>query len=133
MFKLSNLSLDTWTPATSISSPKTFRVNLEKTTCEQISASDAHAQQIPLAPVPPRTVGETAKVTTDKAQDLLAIVKEAKKKRRTNTGIDIIDAVLIDDSKAETGELATVFVSVWGVQKVAVIEKNVGKPLARST
>ena len=130
VFRLSNLSLDTWTPATSISSPKTFRVNLEKTTCEQISASDALAQQIPLAPVPPRTCGETAKVTTNKNQDLLAVVKAATSKRQTRNGIDIIDTVLIDDSTAETGELATVFVSVWGEQKVQLIEQSVGKPLA---
>lgn len=130
VFKLSKISLDTWTSTTSISSPKAFRLNLEKTTCEQIAAGDAFAQQIPLAPVPPRTVGETAKVTTNKNQDLLAVVKAATNKRTTREGNDIIDAVLIDDSKAETGELATVLVSVWGVQKVDLIEKNVGKPLA---
>ena len=83
--------------------------------------------------MPPRTVGETAKVTTNKTQDLLAVVKAATNKRTTRDGIDIIDAVLIDDSKAETGELATVLVSVWGDQKVYLIEKNVGKPLAFST
>ena len=130
VFKLSKISLDTWTSTTSISSPKAFRLNLEKTTCEQIAAGDALAQQIPLAPVPPRTVGETAKVTTNKNQDLLAVVKAATNKRTTRDGIDIIDAVLIDDSKAETGQFATVLVSVWGDEKVNLIEENVGKPLA---
>ena len=130
VFKLSKISLDTWTSTTSISSPKAFRLNLEKTTCQQIAADDALARKIPLAPVPPRTVGETAKVTTNKTQDLLAVVKAATNKRTRRDGIEIIDAVLIDDSKAETGELATVFVSVWGVQKVQLIEENVGKPLA---
>ena len=131
VFKLSKISFGTWTYPTSISSPKAFRLNLEKTTCQQIAAGDALAQQIPLAPVPPRTVGETAKVTTNKSQDLLAVVKAATNRRTTKKdGIDIIDAVLIDDSKAETGELATVLVSVWGDQKVDLIEKNVGKPLA---
>ena len=48
-------------------------------------------------------------------------------------GIEIIDVVLIDGSKAETGEFATVLVSVWGAEKVDLIEKNVGKPLAFST
>ena len=126
VFKLSKISLDTWTSTSSISSPKAFRLNLEKTTCQQIAADDALAQQIALAPVPPRTVGETAMVTTNKAQDLLAVVKAATNKRTTREGIDIIDAVLIDDSKAETGKLATVLVSVWGDQKVYLIEKNVG-------
>jgi hypothetical protein len=130
VFKLSKISLDTWTSTTSISSPKAFRLNLEKTTCQQIAANDALAQQIPLAPVPPRTVGETAKVTTNKNQDLLAVVKAATNKRTTRDGIDIIDAVLIDDSKAETGQFATVLVSVWGDEKVNLIEENVGKPLA---
>ena len=130
VFKLSKISLDTWTSTTSISSPKAFRLNLQKTTCQQIGADDAFARQIPLAPVPPRTVGETAKVSTNKTQDLLAVVKAVTNKRTTKDGIDIIDAVLIDDSKAETGELATVLVSVWGDQKVDLIEKNVGKPLA---
>ena len=112
VFKLSKISLDTWTYTTSISSPKAFRLNLEKTTCQQIAANDALAQQIPLAPVPPRTVGETAKVITNKTQDLLAVVKAATSKRTTKDGTDIIDAVLIDDSRAETGELATVVASV---------------------
>ena len=44
VFILSKVSLDTWTPTTSISSPKAFRLNLEKTTCQQIAASDALAQ-----------------------------------------------------------------------------------------
>ena len=130
VFKLSKISLDTWTSTTSISSPKAFRLNLEKTTCQQIAADDALAQQIPSAPVPPRTVGETAKVTTNKALDLLAVVKAATNKRTTRDGVDVIDAVLIDDSRAETGELATVLVSVWGDRKVYLIENNVGKPLA---
>ena len=130
VFQLTKISLDTWTSTTSISSPKAFRLNLEKTTCKQIAADDALAQQIPLAPVPPRTVGETAKVTTNKTQDLLAVVKAAANRRTTRDGIDIIDAVLIDDSKAETGELATVLVSVRGDQNVNLIENNVGKPLA---
>lgn len=129
VFKLSKISLDTWTPTASISSPKAFRLNLEKTTCLPLAADDPVAQQIPLAPVPPRTVGETARVTTNKAQDLVAVVKAATNKRTNRDGIDIIDAVLIDDSKAETGELATLLVSVWG-EKVDLIEKNVGKPLA---
>ena len=58
VFKLSKISLDTWTSTTSISSPKAFRLNLEKTTCEPIAAGDALAQQIPLAPGPPRIVCE---------------------------------------------------------------------------
>ena len=130
VFKLSKISRDTWTPFSSISSPKAFRLNLEKTTCQPIAASDALAKQMPLAPVPPRTVGETARVTTNKAQDLLAVVKAATNRRTTRQGTDIIDVVLIDDSKAETGELATLLVSVWGDHKVDLIEKNVGKPLA---
>ena len=85
VFKLSKISLDTWTSTTSISSPKAFRLNLQKTTCQQIGADDALARKIPLAPVPPRTVGETAKITKDKAQDLLAIVKVAKKKKGART------------------------------------------------
>ena len=118
VFKLSKISLDTWTSTTSISSPKAFRLNLEKATCQQIAANDALAQQVPLKPVPPRTVGDTAKVNTNKTQDLLAVVKAATNKRTTREGIDIIDAVLIGDSKAETGKLATVLVSVWGNRKV---------------
>ena len=69
-------------------------------------------------------------VTTDKSQDLLAVIKTATNKRTTRDGIEIIDVVLIDGSKAETGEFATVLVSVWGAEKVDLIEKNVGKPLA---
>ena len=111
VFKLSNISLDSWTAAIMISSPKAFRLNLEKTTCLPIADGAPQPAEIPLAPVPPRTVAETARVTTNKNQDLLAVLKDAMNKRTTKDGIDIVDAVLIDDSKAETGELATVFVS----------------------
>ena len=72
-------------------------------------------------------------VTTGKSQDLLAIIKTATNKRTTKDGMDIIDVVLIDGSKAKTGEFATVLVSVWGAEKVGLIEKNVGTPLAFST
>ena len=129
VFKFSKISLDTWTATALISSPKAFRLNLEKTTVQPIADGDAVAKQIPLAPVPPRTVGETARVTTNKTQDLLAVVKAATNKRTTKDGTDIMDVVLIDDSKAETGELATLLLSVWG-DKVNVVENKVGKPLA---
>ena len=56
-----------------------------------------------------------------------AVVKTATNKRTTRDGIDIIDAVLIDDSRAETGELATVVVSVWGEEKVNEVFGAFGK------
>ena len=130
VFKLSNISLDSWTAANMISSPKAFRLNLEKTTCLPIADGAPQPAEIPLAPVPPRTVAETAQVTTNKNQDLLAIVQTATKKRQNKDSIDIIDAVLIDNSRAESDKLATVLVSVWGAEKVDLIEKNIGKPLA---
>ena len=130
VFKLWKIQLDTWTPTNSISSPKPFRLNLQSTKTQRIPAEDVQATQLPLAPVPPRTVAETAMVKSNKNQDLLAVVKAATNKRTTKDGTAIIDAELIDDSKAANGELATVVVSVWGAHKVSRIEDNVGKPLA---
>ena len=70
--------------------------------------------------MPPRTVGETAVVATNKTQDLLAVVKRATNKRTTTNGNDIIDVMLIDDS-----------LDVFAVHGVGGMAEDVLAPLRR--
>ena len=130
VYTLSKTQLDTWTSPAYISSPKPFRVNLGKSTLTPMASSNDVAKKMPQAPVPPRTVAETAGITSSKSQDLLALVKEVANKRKNKDGKDIIDVVLIDGSKTQTGERATLFASVWGHDKVQLLESHVGHPLA---
>ena len=128
VWQLSKTALDTWTTPAWISTPKPFRVNLASSTLTL--ATLAEASKMPSEPVPPRTVAETVCITSTKMQDLIAVVKEVKKRRQNKSGMVILDAILIDGSKAETDEMATLFVSFWGEDKANKVEGSVGQPLA---
>ena len=130
VYKLAKTTLDSWTATAYISSPKAFRVDMGKSTLTLQEPSSEEAQRMPKEPVPPRTVAETASISTNKSQDLIAVVKEVKNQRQTAAGKDVIDVVLIDDSKTENGERATLFLSVWGDEKVQKVACNVGQTLA---
>ena len=128
VFKLSKTALDTWTSPAYISSPKQFKVDIAKSIFTPWD-STVEAKKMPRLPVPPRTVAETACITTDKHCDVLALVMSVTNKRKNNKGEDIIDVVIIDDSKTASLERATLFLSVWG-EKVSIVEGKVGQPMA---
>ena len=127
VWMLSKTALDTYTKDAWISSPKPYRVNLATSTLEAVPNDDAKAKDMPLAPVPPRTVAETACISSTKSKDLL---QETKDRRLNRNQVAICDAVLIDGSTTETSDLGTLFVTIWGGEKVDKVEANVGKPLA---
>ena len=92
---LSKASLDTWTKSAYISTPLQFRINLEKTTMKKVEGA---VQEMPLEPIPPRTIAETIGITTDKAQDILCLVKHTKDRRKIPDGTVLTDALLVDGS-----------------------------------
>ena len=130
VYKLAKTTLDTWTATAYISSPKAFRVDMGKSTLTLQEPNSDEAKRMPKEPIPPRTVAETASISTNKSQDLIALVKEVKNQRKNGAGKDIIDVVLIDGSETETGERATLFLSVWGDENVQKVACNVGQTLA---
>ena len=86
-------------------------------------------QKMPNAPVPPRSVAETAGIKNTRATDVIAIVKSVDRQRVNRAGHTIADVTLIDDTKATTGELATIVVSVWGEDKIQLINAHAGEPM----
>ena len=55
--------------------------------------------QLPMYPVPPRSVAEISRITTNRATDLIAVVKGCQKERTNKNGQEILDVTLIDDSE----------------------------------
>ena len=127
MWALSKVSFDTYTQAQYISTPGTFRVDLSRSTLETSTFSGV-AQPAEYA-VPPRTVAETVKITTNRSTDLLAVIKSVGSERKSKSDHDIADVTLIDDSKSSEGTIATITVSVFGGEKIRVLKANVGKPM----
>ena len=114
VYKLSQTKLDTWTSAAFISSPKPFRVNMQTSTLIDVPADSIEARSMAAAPVPPRTVAETAGILRNKSCDVIALVKGTANKRETKDGKHVVDVVLIDDSTTTSGERATLPTTVWG-------------------
>ena len=76
--------------------------------------------------VPPRTVAETTQITSNRNQDLLAIVTNISPVRQTKSG-DVIDVTIMDASEDSPGVFAKVLVSVIGSSKHPLLV--VGKAL----
>ena len=131
---LSKVVFDPLDKTAYISSPLALRVDLVKSRLVPV-ASDSQADlayRVRLAekPVPARTVADTACIKTNRSTDLLAIVKEIKRERRSKAGEQIADVTLIDDSKTSAGRLATVIVSVFGTEKLDLLATHVGEPMS---
>ena len=134
VWTLSKVVFDSQARAAYIHTPLLFRVDLRKSTFEphatDNAVDDALRQRMPEAPVPPRTVAETACINTARSTDLLAVVKEIKRERTSKTGKSIADVVLIDDSKTSSDKLATVVVSVFGTEKLKLLATKIGEPMS---
>ena len=123
---LTKPAFDTFAAAHFISTPVPFRIDLAKSTLLQKTEG---AEEMPCMPVPPRTVAEVARITTNKSTDLIAVLKQVCRERSSKTGHDIADVQLLDDSEIKPDHLAIVTVSVFGRDKIKLLKDNIGKPM----
>ena len=134
VWSLSKVSLDTYTAATYISTPIPFRVDLTKSKMTIRDAGDETdielRASIPKHPVPPRSVADVARITTNRSTDLIAMIKEVSEKRNTKSGEEVVDVELLDNSMRKPNTLASIVVSVFGTGKVQQLQHAVGKPMA---
>ena len=133
VWSLSKVVLDTYTSPAYINTPLPYRVDLNKSTMMPRNTDGAIDKQLrsqlPMYPVPPRSVAEISRITTNRATDLIAVVKSYQKERTNKNGQDILDVTLIDDSETEPGKLATVVVSLWGATKIAQVKTKKGEAM----
>ena len=79
--------------------------------------------------MPPRSVADVARFTTNRSTDLIAVVKQWSRERKDKSGESIVDVELIDNSELTQGKLATVKVSVFGTSKVGLVKLSTGEPM----
>ena len=131
VWSLSKVSFDTYTAVTYISTPIPFRVDLTKSKMTISDAgSVADAASITKHPVPPRSVADVARITTNRSTDLIAMIKEVSEKRKTKSDEEVVDVELLDNSMTKPNKLASIVVSVFGTGKVEQLKHAVGKPMA---
>ena len=64
---------------------------------------------------------DITQITTNRTTDLIALVKEVSDKiRKTKGGADVTDVTLIDNTMTNSDKLATIVVSVFGTEKIAI-------------
>ena len=109
IWMLSKVALDTYTQAAFISTPVPFRVDLAKSTMNRRESDDPTGARLrdtmPTMPIPPRTVADVARITTNRPTDLIAVVKQLERERESKGGRTIADVDLIDDSQKLQGPL----------------------------
>lgn len=133
VWELSKVAFDTYTGAAYISTPVPFRVDLGRSTVLARDSDKPDDRQLrdtmPRSPVPPRSVADVARFTTNRSTDLIAVVKEWSRERKDKSGESIVDVELIDNSELTQGKLATVKVSVFGTSKVGLVKLSTGEPM----
>ena len=135
VWALSKVVLDTYTAGQYISTPVLYRVDLFKST---MTNRDTHSEEdkalqasMPPAPVPPTSVVDLTRITTNRSTDLIAVVKEVGVQTRKSKAEElIVDVLLVDGTMASSGNLATINVSVFGASKIEKLKAAVGKPMA---
>ena len=135
VWALSKVAFDTYTAGQYISTPVLYRVDLSKsimTSRDTNSDADkALRASMPPAPVPPTSVGDLTRITTNRSTDLIAVVKEVgNQTRRSKADELIVDVLLVDGTMASSGNLATIDVSVFGASKIDKLKAAVGTPMA---
>jgi len=135
VWTLSKVSLDTYTPTTYISTPIPFRVDLTKskmTNQDTQNETDIRLRaSMPQHAVPPRSVADVARITTNRSTDLIAMVKKVSKdKRKSKSDEEIVDVELVDNSMTTPDKLASIVVGVFGKDKIQQLTDAVGKPMA---
>jgi hypothetical protein len=112
-----------------------LKVNLAKS--RTVALTDAFqeplaaqvAQTLAQHTASPRTVAETAAITSLRATDLIEVVKSVSAVRNTKSGKSVAFVELIDGSLTQSGLTATVSVSVFGSEKIDLITRGQRRPL----
>ena len=135
VWALSKVAFDSYTATQYISTPVLYRVDLSKSTMtnrDTKSEEDkALCASMPSAPVPPTSVVDLTRITTNRSTDLIAVVKEVgAHTRKSKTEELIVDILLVDGTMASSGNLATIDVSVFGASKIEKLKAAVGTPMA---
>ena len=133
VWSLSKVVFDTYTSPVYINTPLPYRIDLNKSTMMPRNTDGTIDKQLlsqlPMYPVPPRSVAEISRLTTNGATDLIAVVKGYQKERTNKNGQEILDVTLIDDSETVPGKLATIVVSLWGQTKIAQVKTKKGEAM----
>ena len=135
VWALSKVVLDTYTAGQYISTPVLYRVDLFKSTMTNRDTNSeedkALRASMPPAPVPPTSVGDLTRITTNRSTDLIAVVKEVGAQTRKSKAEElIVDVLLVDGTMASSGNLATIYVTVFGASKIEKLKAAVGTPMA---
>ena len=132
VWALSKVVFDSYTAITFVSTPVPFRLDVAKSKMEPIENNEL-CKQMPQDPVPPRSVADTARITSKRSTDLIAIVKDFGELRTTKSGLVVADVTLIDNSESSAGVLATIKVGVFGetmsASKMILLRDHVGDPM----
>ena len=131
VWALSKVAFDSYTAAQYISTPVLYRVDLSKSTMKSRDTNSeedkALRASMPPAPVPPTSVVDLTRITTNRSTDLIAVVKEVGAQTRQSRGQElIVDVVLVDGTMASSGNLATIDVSVFGSPKIENLKSSRG-------
>ena len=121
-----------------ISTPMPFRVDLTKSRMTIWDAGDETLMELhvshPKHPVPPRSVADVARITTNRCTDLIAMIKEVSTQTRKNkSDDDIVDGELLVNSMSKSDKLASIVVSVFGTDKVEQLKQASGNRWRSST
>ena len=108
-----------------IASALKVSVDLAKSTV-QPTQDAAMNEKLATVAVPPRTLAETNKITSNRHTDLMTIITEVKPARQTKRG-EVRDVIIMDGSTDGAGDYAKVAISVWGDHKENKL--TIGKPL----
>ena len=135
VWALSKVAFDSYTAAQYISTPVLYRVDLSKSTMTNRDTNSeedkALRASMPPAPVPPTSVADLTRITTNCSTDLIAVVKEVGAQTRKSKAEElIVDVLLVDGTMASSGNLATIDVSVFGASKIDKLKAAVGTPMA---
>jgi hypothetical protein len=128
VWALSKVVFDTQTAIAFVSTPVPFRLDVAKSNMVPITDNEL-CMQLPQEPVPPRSVADTARITSKRSTDLIAIVKDVGEQRTTKSGQVVADVTLTDNSDSSAGVLATIRVAVFGPDKIRLLRAHVGEPM----
>ena len=86
---------------------------------------------MPSSPVPPKSVADVMRITTNLKTDLIAIIKKVgNTTRKSKENEQVVDIVLVDNTMGGSGKLAAIEVTIFGETKIQQLRSAVGTPTA---